>query len=129
MFGLGKRWREWLDEVRSDYGRQYGWFVERNGTPIAILLDPQWVDMFWDSYRVHPVPGSNLPDMIYTAELWHAGDLVYRNRATGEVVGAWAGGALPTRDDPRVVMRGLYLHRRFTLLDGLVRWWQTSRPT
>ena len=87
---------------------------------MAFLVEPRYADMFWDSYRVVPLPGAELSESMYTERLWHSGELAFRNRGTGELVAAFAGGQVPTRNTPRVLMRGLYVHRRITIFDGLI---------
>ncbi|MGL4420271.1 MAG: hypothetical protein ACRCZF_06380, partial [Gemmataceae bacterium] len=39
----------------SNYGRDAGWVIERQGEVIAVLTDPRFEDMFWDSYRMDVV--------------------------------------------------------------------------
>ena len=31
------------------------WFVERDSRTVALLTDPQYVDMFWDAWRLEPL--------------------------------------------------------------------------
>jgi hypothetical protein len=119
-----------LNTFESNYGRDFGWFVEKQGAAVAALVDPQPEDMFWDSYRLKPVGDASLPEAVFAAVSWHAGDLVFRNRATGEVVrGVFAGGMTPTRERPRVTVRALYSGLRPTLLERVIMWYRRSRRT
>ena len=97
-----------LRTFESNHGRSFGWFVEKDGATVAALVEPEREDQFWHSYRVEPVEGACLPETIFSREYWHAGGFTFRNRATGEIVRqAFAGDVTPTRDRPRVTMRGL----------------------
>lgn len=112
---------ERLRMFESNYGRDFGWFVEKHGARVAALVEPQREDQFWHSYRVEPVDGDGLPEAVFAIEFWRAGDLAFRNRATGEIVrDAFAGGTIPTRERPRVAMRGLYSRIMPTLLDRII---------
>jgi hypothetical protein len=113
-----------LRTFQADYGRDFGWFVEqKDGTTVAALVDPQREDQFWYSYRVEPVEGEALPEVVFDAGFWHACDLDFRNRVTGEVVRtAFAGGMTPTRERPRVLMRALHTSLHPTLLEMVILW-------
>lgn len=114
-----------LRTFESNYGRAFGWFVERDGTTVAALVEPQHEDMFWCSYRVEPAEGGPLPEIIFTPEFWHADDLTFTNRETGEVAPrAFAGSMTPTAERPRVLMRALYSRLRPTLRERIVLWYR-----
>jgi hypothetical protein len=92
------------------YNGQAGWYVERAGQRVALLLDSRFVDMFWYSYRVEPLAQG--PEERHRIQLdpgwWHQRGLVFRSRELGVVAeGAFAGGQVFT-DTGRVIMRGLY---------------------
>lgn len=117
-----------LRVFESDYGRDFGWFVEKEGTVVAVLVDHEREDMFWDSYRVEPGEGTSLPEGVFTPEFWHSGGLTFRNRVTGEIaVNAFSGGTTATREHPRVIMRGLYSDLRPALLERIILWYRRSR--
>ncbi|MBL8941956.1 MAG: hypothetical protein JNK45_02360 [Myxococcales bacterium] len=112
-----------LRTFESNYGREFGWFLEKDGEIVAALVEPRHEDQFWHSYKVEPVDAGSLPAIIFDPEFWHTGHLVFRNRETGEVVrGALAGGTIPTRERPRVTMRALYSHLRPTLIERVTLW-------
>jgi hypothetical protein len=103
-----RRWRVTLFE--TNYGRQAGWYVERGGRRVALLLDPRFEEMFWDSYRVQPLVDD--PEerrrILSSREWWRQSELVFRNRQIDAVADtAFAGGRVFT-DDGRVLMRGLH---------------------
>jgi hypothetical protein len=102
-----------LDIIESDLGRRDGWFVEQNGERIAALVDVQFPEMFWDSYRVEILTTN--PDQeakMFTQDFWNSEDLVFRDREFGEI----AEGAMPAVcaaqtmcDEGRIWMRWLRL--------------------
>lgn len=122
------RRRDRLRIFEGGYGRDFGWFVEQDGATVAVLVDPYWEDMFWHSYRVEPVEGAALPEVVFAASYWHEGGLVFRNRFSREVArNAFAGGETPTRERPRVWMRGLYSSLRPTVIERVILWYRRRR--
>lgn len=102
------RRRQLLD---ANYGRDFGWFVEKDGRRLAALTDARFEDMFWDSYAVEPLAGTESErETVFTAAFWLQPELVFRNRVTSDVAhNAFQGGPAPTRERPRVWMRSLYI--------------------
>lgn len=96
-------------------GRDSGWLIEFKGTPFARLTDPQFQEMFWDSYRFEFCTDD--PEMMRRAQtdtFWCADSLAYirwRSLLTGEVVHALPC-AKPFTDEGRFIVRGLYLDCR-----------------
>jgi hypothetical protein len=102
-----------LDMMKSQWGRDRGWYVEVDGERLAALVDPAWVEMFWASYHVEILtPDLAKRDMMYTQEFWGRDDLVFRDRQFGEIAPlAWAScvAAKTLKEEGRVAMRTLYL--------------------
>jgi hypothetical protein len=113
----------------GDYGRDFGWFVEKDGRRIAALTDPRFEDMFWYSYAVSPLGDTAAErDQIFAREFWNQSGIVYRNRKTGEVVpNAFPGGAVPTKEIPRIWMRGLHTAARPTCAERALLWLKRRR--
>ena len=94
--------------LRSNFGRNDGWYVELDGAVVGELEDPVWVDMFWHSYSLRCVAAEHRL-ALQEDELWNRCAFVFRNRRTKEIPPwAFAGGSPKVRDG-RVTMRGLYL--------------------
>lgn len=114
----------------SNYGRDEGWFVELDGVCVAELVDCQFVDHFWDSYRIVPIANElDIHDELFQRSFWDNVDhLTYRNRKFGDTSrSAWPA-ATPLTNDGRVVMRGLYLEVKDpSWLDRWLIWW--DKPT
>lgn len=45
----------------SNYGREYGWFIELNGKVVGELVYLDCAEMFWDWYRVVPSSEDSAP--------------------------------------------------------------------
>lgn len=118
------RRRERLSIVENDYGREFGWVVERRGSSLIELAAPIREAQFWHSYRVQPVDGDPLPSATFTHAFWSDPSLRFRNRGTDELVGPCLVAEPPTKTRPRVLVRGLACAVELTLLDRAVLWWR-----
>jgi hypothetical protein len=63
-----------LRVIESTYGREHGWFVEQDGRTLALLTDPRWIEMFWESYRL--VPATEDPRDLTRLRAWPSGNRV-----------------------------------------------------
>jgi hypothetical protein len=99
--------------------------IERDETPIAILSDPQFEDMFWNSWHVEPLVADPAERAaMLTPEYWSTQDcrsIRYVCRRSGQVatLALWAG--QPIRNG-RLVMRGLYVPQRVRFAQSPWRW-------
>lgn len=108
----------------SDSGRKSGWQIERNGVPFARLTDPQYHEMFWDSYRFELCTDDReMIDLARSDEFWlHAETerVRWRSILTSEVIDSAFPAGTPFTDDDRFIVRGLYLPcRKPNLADRL----------
>ena len=88
----------------SNYGRDHGWTVLRDGEAVAHLSEPHRQDMYWYRYKVDALTPEVLEDGFWDQKL------VYRNHVTGQVApNAHPGGELPSEDNPYILMRALYI--------------------
>lgn len=128
MRSYGRRLRIW----ETNYGRDGGWVVERRGRVIAVLTDPRFEDMFWDSYRLEVVTDDpELRRRMQTPELWAAAEsegLVWRSREFGEVAGGAFPALSPFPEAGRLTVRRLYLSIGEPWpWDKLVLWWRRRK--
>jgi len=97
----------------TNYGRDTGWYIERRGERVAMLIEPRSVDMFWDSYLLVPLTDDTaLRQQLRMDSFWnHAEDegLVYRSREFGTIARHAFPTLNPLREPGRIVVRGLYL--------------------
>jgi hypothetical protein len=111
------------------YGRAAGWYVEHHGRRLALLTDPRFEEMFWESYRIEPLTAApEEAQMLTSRDRWLSGEFVFRNREFGEIAeNAFAAGQ-PFCDDHRVLIRGLYLGiDRPSVWERLLLWYRGSR--
>lgn len=108
--------------LETNYGRDGGWFVEYEGRRVALLTDPWFADMFWDSYHLTVLsdsPGEREAILNSTA-FWRESPLVYKSRIFSLEAAFAISAGLDT--DGRVSMRGLYLPVRWQFLGELIVW-------
>jgi hypothetical protein len=108
----------------SDFGKKTGWQIERNGFPFARLTDPQYHEMFWDSYRFELCTvDKETIDLARSDEFWlraQTEGVRLRSLLTSEVINSAYPAGKPFTDDDRFVVRGLYLPcRKPNLADRL----------
>jgi hypothetical protein len=111
----------------TDLGREAGWYVEHHGRPVALLTDPRFEDMFWESYRIEPLveDEQERQRLLSDAELWLRCEFVYRSRRFGAVAPFAFPAGSPFPEAGRVTMRGLYLPcEEPTLPERMVLWWR-----
>jgi hypothetical protein len=100
-----------LQIFESDYGRMGGWHVEHNGFRIAVLSDPQFEDMFWDSYAIEPLSTDDHERcrLLESEEFWLEEEFTYRSRQFDEIAENAFPALTPFISPGRINMRGLYL--------------------
>lgn len=117
-----------LQVVRSNWGRDLGWFVELQGQRVALLTDPQWADMFWVSYLITPLtddPGVRA--LLEKPEFWWSEDVRFRSRGI-DFVAPFAFGAGAGPSSGRIAMRGLYFVPRLTWFDRVILFYERLFP-
>jgi hypothetical protein len=69
----------------SDFGRRFGWFIERDGERIGELEYVRWdpVAQFWHEYRL---TWRRPEDALIGPDAWVAAKVVLRNRRYTDVV-------------------------------------------
>jgi len=105
-----RRWR--LRVFQSGYGREGGWYVEKDGWQFALLTNQRFEQMFWDSYAVEPL-AADLADRerIASDPSWRdQSGLVFRSREFGIVAPTAFVAGCVFSEPGRVLMRALYLY-------------------
>jgi hypothetical protein len=107
--------------VLSDYGREFGWYVCDGSGPLAELVAPEWVDMFWTRYNVIELVGEpERVKKIYEADFWIKCPEM-RNRRFGISVNALAA-VPPNPNEKKLTLRGDYIavHLPYLFEKGLL---------
>lgn len=105
-----KNKRDEKELKQSNYGRYYGWYIERNGEQIGELVSYQYDEMFWDRYTIIPYHGYENRLLHYFYWLQH--DFQYSNKHYPQYAkNAVFGGEEITKKGTEytILMRGLYL--------------------
>ena len=91
----------------SDFGRRFGWFIERGGERIGELDYVRWdsVAQFWHEYRL---TWRRPEDAVIGPDAWISSKLVLRNRRyTDVVVESFL--TAPERDGGILAIRGAHV--------------------
>jgi len=91
----------------SDFGRRFGWFIERSGQTIGELEYLRWdsVAQFWHEYRLI---WRKPEDAVVGPDAWASAHLVLRNRHyTNVVVDSFL--TSPERADGVIAIRGAHV--------------------
>ncbi|MEY4198774.1 MAG: hypothetical protein RLZZ265_514 [Verrucomicrobiota bacterium] len=113
--------------IKSNYGRDFGWYVELDGKRIAELTKPEWDHnlQFWYAYTLTPLTkDESIRAKLHTKQFWEWTELVFRSREFGLVAPDAIGVLLP---DGRVSARWLDLYSQLppkTLWDKLLDWFR-----
>lgn len=89
------------------------WIVEIEGSPVALLSEPKWAEMFWTSYQMTPLTEDpELVAKLNDVEFWRVCESLgvsFRHRASSVVASHAFPGLFPFPEPGRLMMRGLYL--------------------
>ncbi|MBL9165221.1 MAG: hypothetical protein JNL18_21015 [Planctomycetaceae bacterium] len=115
--------------IESNYGRDAGWYVERDGVRLAAMTACRWEEMFWDSYLVEPLSDDPDFNQRLLSDFWEGNDWVgvkFVNREFPETIAANAfPGARPFVEPGRILARGLYCGTtKRRPWDNVVLWWR-----
>ena len=107
-FALSENRTRLWELVKSNYGRNFGWWVEYEGERIAELVNYQFSDMFWDLYDIVPIK-EGYKKILQDKDFWEEGKFVFRNKKFNETVPHAFCGGNPEVSEGYIIMRGLYL--------------------
>lgn len=93
----------------SNWGRDYGWYIEYQGEVIGELVNATSEDMFWERYTIIS-NNKAAEDILFNQQIWMEGSLKFRNKHYPIYTSAFAGGdSIKEIETRTVVMRGLYI--------------------
>lgn len=110
---LSKKIKEFKDRKelkKSNYGRDYGWFICYDEVVIGELVNCTWSDMFWDNYDLICIEES-MRETLFSEDLWFSNVYKFKNKFYGKYAeNAYSGFALGSLIKTKNVgMRMLYL--------------------
>ncbi|MCD8418303.1 hypothetical protein J2Q11_11415 [Tenacibaculum finnmarkense genomovar finnmarkense] len=106
---------KWIKKIRdsrelkkSNWGREFNWYIEYNGKIIGELINYKWKDMFWDTYIVKSF-NEDYNQILTDSLFWD--NFKYKNQYYLQYVDAFiAGGHKQNIElNERISIRGLYL--------------------
>jgi hypothetical protein len=101
------------DVWETNYGRDCGWVVEKDGKVVALLVNGTCMEMFWDEYDVIAVCDENENgDRVFTKEFWDSfcsDTFRVRSYEFLDEVPTFPGGISRSQVD-KVSMHALYIH-------------------
>lgn len=106
-----KHWKDSKELKKSNWGRDYGWFIEYKGEIIGELIDSEFQDMFWNSYKIISKDKESEP-YLFDEDLWDQVLFKFKNKFYDQYAeGAFSGNASEIKKSRTVLMRGLYLRQ------------------
>ena len=122
-----RRYSDLLRIWETNFGRDAGWILKREGETLAVLTDSQYHDMFWESYQLEIVAtDAATRQVLITPEFWTGpacSELTWHNRLFDLVPLAPLPAGLQSELPGRLIVRGLYLLVRAPWqMDRLVLW-------
>ncbi|RBP35708.1 glycosyl transferase family 2 [Roseimicrobium gellanilyticum] len=109
----GKRREDPDEAIRKAEAANSEWLVELNGRPVALLSEPLWEDMFWESYKFTTlVEDADILAKLQDTEFWKVCEsqgIRFRHKASSKL-SEYAFPALTPFPVPgRLMMRGMHL--------------------
>ena len=97
---------------KSNFGRNYGWYIEYNGETIGELIDWKSIDIFWCSYKIVPI-NDNWKNIIFNEKLWQNCEFKFKNKKYNKYAENAFSGFAPgsLAKNQTVGMRMLYLKK------------------
>ena len=94
---------------KSNWGRDYGWFIEFEGKKIGELVDAEFEDMFWYKYKIISYDG--FEKILLNSKNWKESKFQFRNKHYNQYAkNAFSSPMLRKEKDKYVIsMRGLYV--------------------
>ncbi len=74
-----KKYKDKKELKRSNFGRDYGWYIEYEGKTVGELIDCKFTDMFWCSYTIIPI-SNKWEHLLFDEKLWENCKFKFRNR-------------------------------------------------
>ncbi|MGY3794890.1 hypothetical protein [Aquimarina sp. 433] len=74
-----KKYKNKKELKKSNFGRDYGWYIEYEGKIVGELVDWKLTDMFWCSYKVVPI-NDELKNIVFNENLWQNCKFKFKNK-------------------------------------------------
>jgi len=105
--------------IKSNYGRNYGWFIELDDEIIGKLVNPVQESQFWVSYQIIP-NDKNWELFLFNEVNWKQKDTSFRYKNIGFLEYAPSAFSNYKLTGDRISMRGLYILPNNVIEDKLI---------
>jgi len=93
---------------QSDWGRNYGWFIELDGKKIGELVNAKYVSQFWVEYKI--VAYTGYENILFDHDKWAKCEFKFKNKHYPQYVDPACGPSIEkVNNDYLILMRALYL--------------------
>ena len=104
-----KNWKDSRELRKSNWGREYDWYIEFEGEIIGELVDYQYSQMFWDRYKVIS-KNKKWDSYLFEEKCWLEAAFKFKNKHYNLYVpNAFTGGLPDLKSRKQIEIRGLYL--------------------
>jgi len=94
---------------KSNYGRNFGWYIEYKGQRVGELINVRNEDQFWHSYDLISL-GEETDKILYKPENWEYSNFEFRNKVLSLYAkNTFCSGMSPDFTKARIFMRHLYV--------------------
>ncbi|OEK08666.1 hypothetical protein A8C32_04240 [Flavivirga aquatica] len=74
-----KKFKDKKELKKSNFGRDYGWYIEYEGKIVGELVDWKFTDMFWCSYKVVSIC-NEWEHILFDEKLWQNCEFKFKNK-------------------------------------------------
>jgi len=74
-----KRYKDKKELKKSNFGRDYGWYIEYKGNIVGELVDCKFTDTFWCSYKVVPI-NDEFKNIVFNEDLWQNSEFKFKSK-------------------------------------------------
>ena len=94
---------------KSNYGSNFGWYIEYKGQRVGELINVRHEDQFWHSYDIISLD-KETDKILFNPENWDYSNFEFRNKVLSLYAkNALCSGESPDFTESRIFMRGLYV--------------------
>ncbi|HAS40098.1 MAG TPA: hypothetical protein DCS93_06440 [Microscillaceae bacterium] len=104
-----RSWKNSRELQKSNWGREYGWYIEFEGKIIGELVDCEFRDMFWDRYKIIP-KNDQWGSYLFDEKHWFESAFKFKNKHYNLYApNPFTGGIGDLKISKQIEIRGLYL--------------------
>jgi hypothetical protein len=74
-----KKHKDKKELKKSNFGRDYGWYIEYDGKAIGELIDWKFTDMFWCDYKIVSL-NNEWESILFDEKRWQNCEFKFKNK-------------------------------------------------